>query len=162
MGCRMTVSDTRLRIGRAGALACAAVLLCLATLPPAASAEAGGPPPGQARIWIYRIFEPSITLQTPVVRFNDAVVGLARPGSAFYRDVPPGTYSVTANGGASAPDQFATVALAAGQTVFVKVDADNWRASANCETAVITFYTLVVAPQLAEAELASLPVAGGA
>jgi hypothetical protein len=126
-----------------------------------ATAGAAGPPAGYARIWIYRVFDPSVTLRTPAIRFNGAAIGAARPGSAFYRDVPPGTYLVTADSQGSAPDQFARFALAGGETAFVRVDADNWWASANCNTAVITFYTRVVGLPLAAADMAGLPVSGG-
>jgi hypothetical protein len=156
----MQIRDSLFRIPAAAVMLAVAALASMAMLPAAGSAETAGPPPGQARIWIYRIFDPTVTLQTPNVRLNDAVVAVARPGSAFYRDVPPGDYRVTADSLGSAPDQFARVALAAGQTAYVKVDANNWWASANCNTAVVTFYTLVVYAPLAQAEMASLPVGG--
>jgi hypothetical protein len=116
--------------------------------------------PNGARIWIYRVDDPYVTKQTPEVRINGAIVAPALLGSRFYRDVPPGNYLITADSQGTAPDQFARVTLAAGQTAYVKVDADNWRASANCNTAVVTFYTLVVDPRLARLEMASLPVGG--
>jgi hypothetical protein len=146
---------------RGGVLFCAVVLFGAAMLARPASAESAGPPAGAARIWIYRVFDASVTLRTPALRLNGTVVGLARPGGAFYRDVPPGTYLITADSVGAAPDQFAKVALGAGETVFVRVDADNWWASANCETAVVTFYTRVVGPPLAQADMAGLPVSGG-
>jgi hypothetical protein len=157
----MAMSDIRRRLWDAGTMLCAAALLGAILSPRPGFAETAAPPHGAARIWIYRIDDPSITLQTPNVRINGAVVAIAQLGTAFYRDVPPGNYLITADSSGSAPDQFARVALAAGQTVFVKVDANNWWASANCETAVVTFYTLVVYPPLARAEMASLTVAGG-
>jgi hypothetical protein len=142
-------------------MSCALALFAMAMPANSAPAENAGPPPGDARIWIYRIFDPTVTLQIPDLRINNSVVAVARPGSAFYRDVPPGNYLVTADSIGSAPAQFARVTLAAGQTVFIKVDANNWWASANCNTAVITFYTLVVDPRLAQAEMASVPVGNG-
>jgi hypothetical protein len=123
-------------------------------------AEPSGPPPSEARIWIYRVDNPYTTLSTPEVRINGAIVAPAALGSRFYRDVPAGNYLITAESAGAAPGQFARVALAAGETVYVKVDADNWWASANCDTAVVTFYTLVVDPRLARLEMAGLPVGG--
>src|SRR5579883_2062695 len=58
-------------------------------------AETAGPPPGYARIWVYRYDEPYVSLATPYVRFNGRIVGVSKPGAAFYRDVPPGEYYVT-------------------------------------------------------------------
>jgi hypothetical protein len=155
----MATADIMSRAYRAVAILAAAAALG-ATAPPAFAQDAG-PPSGYARVWIYRIFDPSVTLRTTDVRFNGAAIGLSRPGSAFYRDVPPGNYLVTADSQGSAPDQFAKMALAAGETAFVRVDADNWWASANCNAAVVTFYTRVVGPPLAEADMAGLSVTGG-
>jgi hypothetical protein len=157
----MAMSKTLLWIRRSAAILGAALLFA-ATLPPrTGSAETSRPPPGEARMWIYRIDDLFITQQTPEVRINGRIVAVARLGSRFYRDVPPGNYLITADSQGSAPNQFVRVALAAGQTAYVKVDADNWWASANCETTVVTFYTLVVNPPLAQAEMASLPIGGG-
>jgi hypothetical protein len=88
-------------------------------------------------------------------------VAVARLGSVFYRDVPPGTYLITADSPGRDVNQFARVALAAGQTAYVKVDANNWWAGVCRSCQVNTFYTLLIAPPLARAEMAGLPVAGG-
>ena len=86
---------------------------------------------------------------------------MARLGSAFYRDVRPGSYLITADSPGRDVNQFAQVALAAGQTVYIKVDANDWWAGLcrNCQ--INTFYTRLMPPGLARAELASLPVADG-
>jgi hypothetical protein len=151
-------------ICRAGAILCLAAILGAAILWAAAQrglAETAGPPAGDARIWIYRTFDPSVTLQTPYVRINGAIVGVARLGDAFYRDVRPGNYLVTADSRGSAPDQFARLSLAAGQIVYVKVAADNWWTPLCRWCRVDTFYTLLIGPPLARAEMASLPVRKG-
>ncbi len=116
---------------------------------------------GQARIWIYRTYDPEITRQEPYVRINGQIVGVALLGRAYYRDVPPGNYEVTVDSRGTAPDQFARFGLAAGQTVFIKVDANNWWAGMCRHCQVDTFYTLIQTPQLALADLASIPLAGG-
>jgi hypothetical protein len=115
-----------------------------------------GPPPGEARIWLYRTFDPSVTLQTPYVRLNGAIVGVARLGRAVYRDVPPGTYLITADSRGSAPNQFARVTFVAGETAYVKIDADNWWTGLCKWCRIDTFYTMVVGPPLARVEMASL------
>jgi hypothetical protein len=154
----MAVSDTLRRICRAGAILCTAAVLGTALPAEPGFAAGDGPASATGRIWIYRIFDPSITLDTPYVRINGAIVAVSRPGSAFYRDLPPGNYRITADSRGSAPGQFASLTLVAGQSVFVKVDADNWWASAGCQPTTVTFYTLVVAPLLARAEMAGLAV----
>ena len=145
---------------RRAILAATALLGALLPANPGSTATAG-PAPGAARIWIYRIFDPSITLATPYVRINGAIVAVARLGSVFYRDVRPGTYLISADSIGRDVNQFARVALAAGQTVYVKVDANDWWAGL-CRTCQInTFYTLLMNPAFARAEMAGLPVAGG-
>ena len=157
----MRMPDILRRLCRISATLGVAVLL--GTVGPArsGSAETSGPTPGTARIWIYRTFDPSITLATPYVRINGAIVAVAHLGSLFYRDVPPGTYLITADSPGRDVNQFARVALAPGQTVYIKVDANDWWAGAcrNCQ--INTFYTRLMPPGLARAELASLPVADG-
>src|SRR5271168_3306983 len=52
-------------------------------------------PPGQARVWFYRVFFPDDTGGMPAVSMNGDTVGYARAGWSFYRDVPAGSYHVT-------------------------------------------------------------------
>jgi hypothetical protein len=119
------------------------------------------PTPGQGRIWIFRTFQPEITQEQPYVRVNGQIVGTALLGRAFYRDVPPGNYEVSVDSRGVAPNQFAHFGLAAGQTAYVAIDANGWWAGLCWRCQIPTFYTLVVTRQLALAELATLPLAGG-
>jgi len=60
---------------------------------PAASAVVSPVPAGAARIWFYRDYEPSVSLNLAAVALNGALAGYVQPeGSAFYRDVAPGRY----------------------------------------------------------------------
>src|SRR5260370_38892417 len=64
---------------------------------PAATTTVAIPPipPGQARNWIYRDFEPSESLGLAAVSLNGVDAGYAQPaGGAFYRDVPPAYYHI--------------------------------------------------------------------
>ena len=115
------------------------------------------PPPGLARIWIYRVYDPSITLVTPEVRLNGEAVGIAQLSGGFYRDVPPGIYAVTVDSRGVDVNQFAQVALAAGQTVYIKVDAEQSLGTACRDCKVDAFTTRVMSPGLAEAELRGSP-----
>ena len=119
------------------------------------------PPPGEGRIWIFRTDLPEITRETPYVRINGQIVGVALLGRAFYRDVPPGNYEVTVDSRGVAPSQFAHFGLAPGQTAYVAIDANSWWAGLCWRCEIATFYTLIVAPQLALAELAVIPLVGG-
>src|SRR3954451_18033932 len=63
---------------------------------PAAAQVASASPPGAARIWFYRNYEPYNARSFASVALNGAAIGYAQPqGGAFYRDVAPGRYHVT-------------------------------------------------------------------
>lgn len=143
---------------RAAALVLLAVLVGFGQ---GALAQNPAPPPGYARIWIYRFLQPYVTLATPYMRFNGRIVAISRPGEAFYRDVAPGQYQVTVDSSGTDAFQFVPVAVVAGQTVYVRVDADKWWAAINPNYQVDTFYTREMLPQVARAEMAGMPVYGG-
>ena len=111
------------------------LLLAIAGTLPGAHAAANGAqilppvPPGMARIWIYRDYEPFLSLARPYVRLNGAVIGISEPGGALYRDVAAGAYAVTVDSDGTDSNQFVTVAPAPGQQVFVKVLVDPYWAS---------------------------------
>ena len=51
-------------------------------------------PPGEARVWFYRVYLPSDTLNMTKVTMNRVYTGYVQLGGAFYLDVPPGIYHV--------------------------------------------------------------------
>jgi hypothetical protein len=129
-------------------------------------------PPGMARIWIYREYEPYDSLARPYVRLNGAIAGISEPGGAFYRDVPPGNYAVTVDSLGTDVNQFVTVSAAPGQQVFVKVlVSGSWdsggggggsgESSGGTGWEHPTFYTWQIVPQAAAAEIAHLPLYNG-
>jgi hypothetical protein len=132
----MTMPKSLHRIRWVGAILLAAIVLGAMVPRPglAASAEAQ---PGTARIWIYRTFD--LTLATPCI--NGTIVAVSRSGNAFYRDVRPGTYLITADSEGSDVNQLARVSVMAGQTVYIKVDANAWWAGVCRTCQVNTFYT---------------------
>jgi hypothetical protein len=163
----MSMAEINRRMWFISALMFVAVLFAgCAVLSPEQLAErhrllASYPPPGEGRIWIFRTDNPEITEETPYVRINGAVVGVALLGRAFYRDVAPGNYEVTVDSRGVAPNQFAHFGLAPGQTAYVAIDANSWWAGLCWRCEIPTFYTLVLAQQLALAELAYIPLVGG-
>lgn len=68
--------------------------VCAAQSPPPVI---NGPPipPGQARVWFYRVFFPEDSGDMPAVAVNGQTIGYARAGWSFYRDMPAGTYHVS-------------------------------------------------------------------
>jgi hypothetical protein len=154
---------------RAAAMSVLAVLFVWAFLSPAGAATApGGPPPGYARIWLYRYYEPYESLATPYVRFNGAIVGISQPGGSFYRDVAPGEYEITVDSLGRDVDQFARVGVAAGQQIYIQVQVSRyWDCGGGGERGGgggwcrPTFYTRLQLPQVAEAAIAHMPFYGG-
>lgn len=105
---------------------CAASVLLLLTVctqvPPTSSVMIPPVPAGGARIWIYRTSGPHDSQDRPYLRLNGQVAGISEPNGAFYRDVPPGHYTVSVDSyGVPYPNQFTGVDLAAGRVAFVKV-----------------------------------------
>jgi hypothetical protein len=153
---------------RAAALSMLAVFLVAAYLSPAGAAAApGGPPPGYARIWLYRYDEPYVSLATPYVRFNGQIVAISEPGGAFYRDVAPGEYDVAVDSEGRDVNQFARVGVVAGQQIYIEVQASRYWDCAGggeqggggwCRT---TFHTRLQPPQVAAEAITHIPLYGG-
>jgi hypothetical protein len=99
-------------------LFCASGLLLIAAgcAQPTATVPVVAPPipSGQARVWFYRPWEPSESLNLALIDMNGSYVGAAENGSAFYRDVPPGhiTSRLRASAGTSTRTEMSTSPLA--------------------------------------------------
>jgi hypothetical protein len=120
-------------------------------------------PPGQARVWFYREFIPSESLNMTAVSMNNTYVGYSRLGGAFYRDVPPGQYHIAVASWGVDINQSANVDLAAGQEAFVKIESlRSWSSSGERnESERDTFYARLIPPQIARADLAQTTFDGG-
>ena len=150
------------------AAGCTLVLMLAGCAAPAARQAAGvaaSPvPAGAARIWFYREFEPSVSLNLANVSLNGVLAASVQPdGSAMYRDVAPGHYHVTVESVGRDINQDKDVDLAPGQEAFVKILAlAGWEAGFGRGTYQRdTFYVSLVPPQVARAELATHPLSGG-
>jgi hypothetical protein len=79
--------------------ACAGVALLLlagcARPSPVSAVDFPPIPPGSARIWFYRVYDPTETKGRPYIFMNGAIVGISEQGYAFYRDVLAGLYHVS-------------------------------------------------------------------
>ena len=67
------------------------------TQPPATTQLPVAAPPvpaGQARIWFYRDWEPSESLNLANIDVNGSYFGAVANGGVFYRDVSPGHYHI--------------------------------------------------------------------
>jgi hypothetical protein len=121
-------------------------------------------PEREGRIWFYRVYLPSETLNTTKVSMNGAYAGYAQLGGAFYRDVPPGIYHIAVESYGRDFNQSTNVALVAGQEVYVKVESlRSWASDYGIGRTVgrDTFYARLILPQTARAEIAQSFFDGG-
>jgi hypothetical protein len=147
--------------------ALAAFLVGAPLLPARAAAVPGGPPPGYARIWLYRYYEPYVSVDRPYIRFNGRIVGISEAEGAFYRDVAPGEYQVTVDSEGRDVNQFATVDAVAGEQIYIEVQAtrfwgcDDYGGDHESEWCWPTFYTRLQRPQVAAEAIAHIPLYDG-
>ena len=149
----------RLRIGALLTVSALTLSMSGGLSAPAASAaqlSAGPMPPGAARIWFYRSYEPYGSRNYTSVALNGAPVGQLDPGgTVFYRDVAPGRHHVTVATEIRDVNQGSFVELAPGQQAFVKItDLNLWETGGdkNVYTAD-AFYARLVPEQLATVEI---------
>jgi Protein of unknown function (DUF2846) len=152
--------DAALRLRRR--LLCACALLMIGTGCANRPPEAEVPiPAGQARIWFYRNWLPSESLNLANMNVNGVYFGSVENGGAFYRDVSPGTYRIVAQSWAynpgTTPDMSTNVAVVPGQQVYIKVvDLTSWATSVSVSRNFQrdAFWAWLIPPQIAQAEIA--------
>ena len=111
-------------------------------------------PPGQARIWFYRDWLPSESLNLANIDVNGSYLGSVANGSAFYRDVPPGHYHIAPVSYNRDFNQDKDVDLAPGQQLYVKIlSLQTWDGA--CRHCLRdTFYAWLIPPEVAQADIA--------
>ena len=144
-------------IKRAG-IATGLLLSAACTAPPQqlAAVPAGPIPPGQARIWFYRVYDPSLSRNIANVDLNGARTVSVLPGDGpAYRDVAPGTYHIAPESVGVDTNQTRDVTLTAGQEVYVKILDDPTWISAGDRTSYQrdTFYAWLMPAQTARVEM---------
>ena len=117
-------------------------------------------PAGQARIWFYRTWLPSESLNLANIEMNGVYFGSVENGGAFYRDVPPGTYHIVPESWAhnpnTTPSQDTNVAVVPGQQVYIKIlDLTSWATSVSLSKNFQrdAFWAYLIPPQVAQAEI---------
>jgi hypothetical protein len=152
----MGTNATHLWMCSVRAAQCALLLgLAACAQPAATTAVASSPvPAGQARIWFYREWQPSESLNLANIDVNGIYFGSVANGSAFYRDVPPGHYHIAPASYNRDFNQNKDVDLVPGQQLYVKIlSLQSWDgACRNCVRD--TFYAWLIAPEVAHAEIA--------
>jgi len=105
-----------------------------------------------ARIYFYRDYEPYESLSQPWIYLNGNRVGASIPGGIFYRDVPAGPYEITVDTTGIYTNQFKSVSLQAGETLYVKIESlRSWYDEAHFTHD--TFYVALIGPRLAQVEV---------
>jgi hypothetical protein len=115
-------------------------------------------PAGQARIWVYRNWLPSESLNLANLEVNGVYFGTVENGGSFYRDVPPGNYHIAPQSWARDLNQDTNLALVPGQQAFIKiVDLTSWASSVSVSKNFQrdAFYAWLMSPEVAQAEIAS-------
>lgn len=78
---------------------------------------------------------------------------VSEPSGALFRNLPPGPYRITVDSFRADVNQFADLALAAGQTIFVKIEsAKLWESDLNY-AGDARFYTRLIPANTAAGEV---------
>ena len=152
------------RIGRRFRVGLGLVLSLLANcsrLPPVAIVSLPPIPPGDARVWFIRVYDPTESKGRPYIYMNEAIIGISEQGYAFYRDVPAGSYHVTVESYGRDLFQFQDIALVPGQQEYVKILSLRSWVDAQWNFGRDTFYVAIVPPEHAQLEIADYPFLGG-
>lgn len=123
----------------------------LAAGPSVAQMESQIPPvpPGLARVWLLRQYEPGETLQTPMIYVNGQPLASSVPGTAFYRDFAPGQYTFSVETCTRDVNQAARLNLAPGSITDIEVQSLQSMQSYGCFVAM-NFYARVIPPRWAQ------------
>jgi Protein of unknown function (DUF2846) len=151
-----SMTPSSFSVARSRNLLLAGVLLAAGCAAPPPSTQIPLPA-GQARIWFYRDWLPSESLNLANIDVNGSYFGAVANGTAFYRDVPPGRYHIAPVSFVPNANQDQNIDLAPGQQLYIKVvssvawGSDN---SASRDFQRDAFYAWVIPPEVAKAEIA--------
>jgi hypothetical protein len=144
----------------AACLLLAAVSSCVQR-PTVSSAAVPPIPAGEARVWVYRDYLPSESLNMTAVTMNGAYAGYSQLGGAFYRDVPPGIYHVAVNSYGIDFNQSTNIAVVPGQQAYIKIE--SLRSWVNCDWPCQrdTFYAWQIPSLVAQTQIGQSFYDGG-
>ncbi|MGH7045730.1 MAG: hypothetical protein ACREE2_04985 [Stellaceae bacterium] len=121
-------------------------------------------PAGEGRVWVYRDYQPSESLNMTAVTMNGAYVGYSQLGGAFYRDVRPGVYHVAVNSYGTDFNQSTNIAVVPGEQVYVKIETlRDWATGygRGFTAGRDTFYARLIPTGLARMQIAQSFYDGG-
>lgn len=113
-------------------------------------------PADRARFFFYRDYALYDSLQRPEITLNGQPAAVSEIGGVSYRDMPPGTYLISVPYSAFFPDKDKTVTVAAGQTVYVKIQSNVFEPNITLfDYEPDIFVVTLVDPAQAQTEIAS-------
>jgi hypothetical protein len=118
------------------------------------------PPDGLARVWFLRQYQPAENLSTPWIYVNGTPMTSSIPGTIFYRDFMPGTYTFSVDTCGTDTNQFPTVQLAPGAQYEFEVQSLQSFTPPDCPRNAGTFYVRPVAPRFLQLYLPQLAYLG--
>ena len=105
-------------------------------------------PPGVARVWFLRQFQPGESLQMPMIYVNGAPLAASQPGTMFFRDFPPGSYAFSVETCTQDFNQTATPTLVPGSETYLEVQSLSTFRSWDC--IADTFYVRAIPAEWAQ------------
>ena len=137
--------------------ACLILILSVNACAVSPAPQVTAPPPGHGRIWFYRLWAPSESLNVANIDVNGVYVGSVEPGGAFYRDVTPGIYDVVPQNQYLDYNQNTNVAVVPGEQIFIAVlDLTSWANAVSGSQWYVHrdgWYAQLVLPQYALAQI---------
>ncbi len=134
-----------------------------AAIAPATAAEISAlppPPAGLARVWFLRQYEPSENLATPMIYVNGAPLATSYPGTIFYRDFPPGTYTFSVESCGTDTNQDTMLQLAPGSHAELEIQSLGSFKPPYCGPRETTSYVRPVQPRFLQLYLPQLTYLG--
>lgn len=107
------------------------------------------PAAGLARVWVLRQWDPINMIGDPLVYANDTPLAPALAGTAYYRDLSPGTYNFTVASCGTDVYQNQVVTIAPGSQTPLEIQVLRSNAPADCMPGA-TFYVRQIPPAWAD------------
>jgi hypothetical protein len=146
-----------LLLGALAGIAMAVLAGCAGPQP--APVPTGPIPPGMARIWFYRDYDPSVSRNYANIDLNEVRAASVPPhGGPVFVDVTPGHYHISPESYGVDVNQSRDIELAAGQEVFVKIlGLSSWVSGGDLSNYQRdTFYVWLIPPEVARTQIWSV------